>query len=60
MLEKREPKYENSSKKWSKNGAKIRKNDLQKSIAKIAKIDAKKGAAVSRRTPQFNIKESSG
>ena len=51
MLEKREPKYENSLKKWSKNEAKIRKSDLQKSIAKIAKIDAKNGAAVSRRTP---------
>ena len=30
ILVKREPKYENSSKKWSKNGAKIHQKSLQK------------------------------
>ena len=34
MLEKREPKYENSSKKWSKKGTKIHQKSLQKSMRK--------------------------
>ena len=34
MLEKREPTYENSSKKWSKNETKIHQKSLQKSMRK--------------------------
>ena len=34
MLEKREPKYENLSKKWSTNWAKINQKSLQKSMRK--------------------------
>ena len=34
ILEKREPKYENLSKKWSKNGAKIHQKSLQKYMRK--------------------------
>ena len=52
MLEKIEPKYENSSKKWSKNGAKIHQKSFQKSMQKKGAILEKTLARQNARNPQ--------